>query len=138
MSSRLHVVLFVSLLCFGALATHLSAQSPVAQSEEEIVFKSHTELVTVPVIVTNKSGAHVHSLTKEDFELTQDGVPQKIATFEEVIKPEDLHFASTLAPDRFTNVVTSEAKPLNLTILVVDLLNTPITDQANARNALTK
>ncbi|HSS97064.1 MAG TPA: VWA domain-containing protein, partial [Terriglobales bacterium] len=99
--------------------------------------KSRSELVTVPVIVTDRFGTHVHSLKKEDFVLKKDGAPQKIANFEEVLKPPAIQLSSA-APGQFTNVLTSEPKPVNLTILMVDLLNTPIADQMNAKIALTQ
>jgi len=118
------------------LTNFVFAQTPDS-SQPEIVFKSRSELVTVPVIVTDKFGAHVHSLKKEDFELMQDGARQNIADFEEVQKPSDIHVPAAV-PGQFTNVLTSEPKPVNLTILMVDLLNTSITDQMNAKTALTQ
>lgn len=33
-------------------------------------FKSQTTLVEVPVVVTDKSGAHIHQLTKDDLKTT--------------------------------------------------------------------
>jgi VWFA-related protein len=121
----------------GALSPNLVlAQSPDS-SQPEIVFKSRSELVTVPVIVTDKFGRHVHFLKKEDFELRQAGAPQRIANFEEVLKPSDIHLSSAV-PGQFTNVLTSDPKPVNLTILMVDLLNTSISDQMNANTALTQ
>lgn len=44
----------------------------------------HTELVLIPTLVTDKSGAQIRGLKKEDFTVEQNGKEQKIATFEEI------------------------------------------------------
>src|SRR5580698_10556630 len=49
-----------------------------------LLFTSPTELVLIPAVVSDKSGAHVAGLKKEEFILKQDGKPQPIAVFEEV------------------------------------------------------
>lgn len=38
-----------------------------------------TNLVLVPALVLNKSGANVYTLTANDFALTDDGNPQKLS-----------------------------------------------------------
>src|SRR6266481_2854545 len=48
-----------------------------------------TEVVRVPAIVTDRSGAHVPDLSIEDFTILENGKPQKIAFFEHIqTKPE--------------------------------------------------
>jgi VWFA-related protein len=46
------------------------------------VFRSGTELVTVNVVVRDKSGAVVRGLTQRDFTITEDGKPQTITSFD--------------------------------------------------------
>ena len=50
----------------------------------DVKFTSRTELVLVPTIVTEKSGAHMSGLKKEDFTIMENGSARQIATFEEI------------------------------------------------------
>ena len=58
-----------------ALVTGVQAQSP---SRPTTTLTAHAELVSVPVIVRDKSGAHIHGLKKEDFTLAEEGKEQQI------------------------------------------------------------
>jgi VWFA-related protein len=113
------------------------ASSQVQPAADAPVFKTRSELVTVPVVVTDKNGAHLHDLKKEDFKLLEDGKPQNIASFEEIQRPPAPTVPSP-GNGRFSNTLTASTRPVNLTIVVLDLLNTPLEDQAIARNALLK
>ena len=55
-----------------------------AENEGRVEFRSDVVLVQFPVIVTDKSGQHIHNLKKEDFEALESGKEQKITAFEEV------------------------------------------------------
>ena len=41
--------------------------------------KIDTNLVTVPVIASSRTGQYISDLRKEEFKLSEDGVPQEIA-----------------------------------------------------------
>ena len=60
------------------------AQKP-AQDVDTI--KIDTDLVTVPVIATDRNGTYVADLRQEEFSLTEDGVAQQIAFFGKVSMP---------------------------------------------------
>jgi Ca-activated chloride channel family protein len=47
----------------------------------QAVISVHTELVAVPVVVTDASGQHVSGLTQDSFRVFEDGRPQPIAVF---------------------------------------------------------
>ena len=95
-------------------------------------------MVTVPVIVTDSYGAHVHNLKKEDFTLLEDGKPQPLVSFEEFQEStRSPQHVSTRAAE-FSNHFLNEASPAQLTILVFDMVNTPIQDQNYARKELLK
>lgn len=49
--------------------------------DEGDVVRIETQLVTVPVLVTNSAGGVVADLSAENFTLTEDGRPQRIANF---------------------------------------------------------
>src|ERR1041384_8686413 len=49
--------------------------------------KTDTDLVTVPVIANNTNGLYITDLRREEFTITEDGVPQEIAFFGKVAAP---------------------------------------------------
>src|SRR5688500_19566980 len=57
----------------------------VAQEVETI--KTDTNLVTVPVIVTSVNGLYITDLTREEFKISEDGVPHEIAFFGKIAAP---------------------------------------------------
>ena len=63
-----------------------------AEQGKPLQFRSQTTIVQVPVVVTDKAGNHIHGLTKADFKVLENGKPQKIASFEEII-PAGTHAA---------------------------------------------
>src|SRR4051812_48594495 len=52
------------------------------QEEGRITFSSFPTLVMVPVIVTDKGGAHLHGLTAADFTVLENGKKQIVSSFE--------------------------------------------------------
>jgi Ca-activated chloride channel homolog len=62
-----------------ALAVSICLFSTASSQQETI--RVDTSLVSVPVIVTDRDGRFVPGLTREDFEISEDGKPQEIATF---------------------------------------------------------
>ena len=116
----------------------LSVAQPQSSSSGRPTFTARAELVTVPVIVTDKWGTHIHNLKKEDFVLLEDGKQQPVVSFEE--------FQESTSPPRhvstqlseFSNHFTPETSPVQLTILVFDMVNTPLEDQSYARKELLK
>jgi VWFA-related protein len=72
-------------LLFGATSTGMPA--PAAQ-EQAPAFPAQTELVLVDAVVFDASGNPVPGLTRDDFVLREDGVPQSIQRFETVALPE--------------------------------------------------
>jgi Ca-activated chloride channel family protein len=46
-----------------------------------------TDLVTVPLIATDRNGMYITDLRKEEFTITEDNVPQDIAFFGKVAAP---------------------------------------------------
>ncbi len=147
--------LFVSLstlfvLLFCVLLNGQSQPEPQKGAKEEPIatFSSHTELVLVPVVVTDHHGEHVKGLKKEDFRLAEDGKESKIAVFEEVVannapvtKPtvsdKNGKTDKTAKKSIFTNDPGANSAK-RLVILALDTINTPLTDQAYARKQMIK
>src|SRR5690348_16581722 len=67
-----------------------------AQEKPEATFKVDVKLVNVFVTVTDQQGAPIGNLTKRDFSLAEDGVPQNIAVFS---KESQLPLSIVLAVD---------------------------------------
>ena len=85
--------LVISILC---LSFAVSAQTqkpkpepvetpPPDQDIEKL--KIDTNLVTVPVIASSRTGTYIADLKKEEFKLSEDGVPQEIAFLASVDAP---------------------------------------------------
>lgn len=73
-------LLFIVLSCF--FQTY--SQQP---TESEEVIRVETSLVIVPTKVTDRNNKNITDLKKEDFRLFEDGVEQKIESFEDVSAP---------------------------------------------------
>ncbi|HTZ98415.1 MAG TPA: VWA domain-containing protein [Terriglobales bacterium] len=108
-----------------------------ASEEGKLEFHSQTVLVEVPTVVTEKSGAHVHNLTKEKFHVFENGKEQKIASLEEIVTSSAPPTVPAKQPGVFTNVVTSK-EARNVTLVALDTVNTPFLDQAYGRQQLVK
>ncbi|HST10965.1 MAG TPA: VWA domain-containing protein [Terriglobales bacterium] len=120
------LVLFLSVSTKGA-------QNP---SEPTTTLSSRTELVSIPVIATDKFGAHVHGLKKEDFTVLEEGVEQKIAVLEEIQIQRTSPPRDSLSAGQFSNLHSDEAANRQLTIVVIDMLNTPVADQVYAKDQI--
>jgi VWFA-related protein len=114
------------------------AQSTSAPQSGAPHFTSQASLVLIPTVVTDRTGAQVTGLTKDDFYVLDNKQPQKISIFEEVktapgvIRRVDPH------DNGFTNAVAPEAKNQRLTMILLDTLNTQFSDQVRARRELLK
>jgi VWFA-related protein len=126
---------FPCVLVFLSLLGSLPAQEHT--SAPEVTIRTRTQLVLVPVVVTDKSGKHLTGLKQADFSLLEDGKPRPVGSFEEIVAGGSTEGA---APSKgvFRNFGTDAAKPKRLTIVVIDLLNTRIEDQGYARQQLLK
>lgn len=95
-----------------------------------------TEMVRIPAIVTNSSGARIPELTIHDFAILENGQPQRIAFFEHIQTKAVLQKPKELAENEVSN--TYEKTPGRLTIILLDTLNTSFRDQERARRSIRK
>ena len=108
-----------------------------AEDEPKVEFSSQTVLVAVPVVVTDKSGQHVHSLSKDKFHIFENGKEQKVSTFEEVSATSAPLLASATKPGEFQNVSAElQQPPRTLAIFAIDSINAPFLDQSVGRREL--
>lgn len=79
---RLRQVFTLALLsCACATAPRAQDQPPATQAADEEVLTVRTDLVTLPVFVTDRRGRRVGSLTASDFTASVDGRPAEIRYF---------------------------------------------------------
>src|ERR1700733_11113064 len=136
---------FATLLVAAALSpTALLTQTP-AQSKPDSAtptLKSSTQLVVVDVVVTDNNHKPVHGLKLSDFSLTEGNTQQAINHFEEhtaLTPAEATRFPPVpkLPPGIFTNYSPAPSNGA-MNILLLDALNTPMSDQAFVRQQLLK
>lgn len=96
------------------------APEPTPPDQDVETLKTDTDLVTVPVIASSRTGKYVADLTKEEFKLSEDGVPQEIAFLATVNAP----FHVVLLLD--TSASTKEKLPMiqRAAVTFVEQLNT--------------
>ena len=123
------VKLLFLLLCSFAAVYPTVAQENAARTEQQPTFKSNVRMVLVDVVVTNNKDEPVTGLTKDQFEVVEDGKPQIMASFEEHAGLPELTRQAKLPPNVFSNVLLAKAgDPAN--VLLLDSLNTPLADQS--------
>jgi VWFA-related protein len=107
----------------AVFALILAAQ---ALASAQVTFQVEVNFVDIDAVVTDARGNFVADLTKDDFELFEDGKPQAISTFSlvDIPAPRQGSIAATRTPP-VPNDVKSNAQPINgrLYLIVLDDLN---------------
>lgn len=116
----------------------VAGDTPSKGSQPPAKFSSRTELVVVPVVVTDGTGHHVNGLRKQDFTVLEDGKEQEIRFFEAVQTDTERLYREHNADGVFTNFLEGAQSRKRVTIIVLDLLNTAWGDQHYAQAALLK
>src|SRR5215470_15192037 len=98
-----------------------------------------TRLVEVQVIVRDKKGP-VHGLTQDDFQILDQGKPQKIAIFAVPALPVGTDSKpKPLGPNVASNIITrSGERAANVTVVLLDRINTTVQDQGYANKQVLK
>jgi VWFA-related protein len=109
------------------------------QSEGATTFRMGTHLALTDVVVTDKREMSVHGLTANDFHVFENGVEQKISSFDEHIGSAGWMPApaGVLPPDTYTNETNVKSK-YPLFVILLDSLNTAMSDQSFAQEELLK
>lgn len=94
-----------------------------AQQKDNNTISSTTELITVPVVVTDSAGKHVRGLKQDAFRIQDNGKEQRIASFEEVSAHPTAVKTQSQQNGIYTNRVTNDGA-LSLGIVVMDFVNT--------------
>ena len=142
--SALRVLVLVGGLASLSSAT-LQSQSAgptaVTGNSEPSVFKANARIVVLDVVITGRNHRPVTGLHKQDFLVSEDGKPQTITYFEEHTGAQPINPNPANLPDLPPNVFTNipRVKPSDaVTILLLDSLNTPLTEQSHVRSQVLK
>src|SRR5438270_2140780 len=111
-------------------------QTPV--DRKPLTFSSKAQYVLVPVIVTDKSQSPVKGLKKEDFTILENGKPQPVSSVEEINTGTAPIKKEKSATDEFSNSLDTGGQARRITIIALDLINTPVLDQSYARKSIIK
>ncbi len=132
---RIHsktVLPFILLLCFPVCT--FSQDKPAGEAAKPPTIKVRTGLVLIPAQVTDAKGNRVTDLKKEDFAVFENDKRQEIALFEHVTTKAEVIKPAAMPEGSFTN--TMETSPSRITIFVIDLLNSKMEEQREARKQL--
>jgi VWFA-related protein len=142
-SRSTRIVLGAAALSLLMMPFELNGQDRAGQQQPGAnitTLHSRSDLVIVDVVVTDKNQNPIRDLNASDFTLLEDNKPQQLKSFEEhhSLPPSEL---AKLTPMEkmptgyFTNLSPAPANgPVN--ILLLDSLNTPMKDQAFAKQEL--
>jgi VWFA-related protein len=124
---RYLVVLFVALFCAGALSGQQpSGAQPSAEQQPAVSFRTEVNFVEVHAIVTDEKGAFVRNLSRDDFEILEDGKPQKPSVFYLVDVPIERPFTPANATEPIEPDVraTTHSFEGRIYVLLLDDLHT--------------
>jgi VWFA-related protein len=103
----------------------------VAPGSPETLFRAKVRVVLVDVVVTNGKDEPITGLHPEDFQVSEDGQAQTLASFEEHAGLPDvpaLAIQAKLPPNVFSNAPLVKMGD-TANVLLLDALNTPTSDQ---------
>ena len=83
---------FAGILSFTLLYSALSAEKKPSKPAEkdQTVIRANVEMVSLPVVVSDRQGRRITNLKKEDFQVFENGIEQEIAGFGATDEPVDV------------------------------------------------
>jgi VWFA-related protein len=121
-----------SVICLAAALSVLAAPLVGARQQDRPSFRSSTRLVELSVVVTDRDRNPVPGLTAGDFQIFDDGKPQKVEFFsiEGAGATTPATAAAARNPREFSNKVADAG---GVTIILFDQLNTSIAASMKAK-----
>lgn len=135
-------ILLITFLMFVSAQAQTPNSTPPPENKDDVV-KITTKLVQFDAIVTNKEGNQVKDLTANDFEILQDGKPQKITNFTYVNTGTQNQSVSAELKNAGKSVVSSRTNPANARRIITFIVDdgnctTSQTGMVASRDALEK
>ena len=124
-------------LISGSLFQSISLRAQDPKTPPTVTFQVEVDYVDVDTVVTDENGAFVTGLTRDDFEVFEDGKPQKVDMFSYVEIPFE-------KPDRFAGIeravapdTQSNQQPFTgrLYVIVLDDINVSFLRSVQVRRA---
>jgi Ca-activated chloride channel homolog len=81
------IMAILAALCLGAISPVYGQDKTNEQNQQPDIIKLNTSLVTLPVMVSDPYGRFVTGLTRQDFQVSEDGFVQQIASFSSTEAP---------------------------------------------------
>jgi len=129
---KARVILLSGLCSLLAVAGDPADEHTKSATKDESVLHVETRLVEVNVVAQDSKGNAITDLTRDDFTLFDNGKKVPIDVFS-AISVETAPTAPTLPPNTFTNRIGGRRAPSNVTVILLDGLNTRVEDQTWAR-----
>src|SRR5437870_11836724 len=116
-------ILYFFLLGLVIIANSYGWQSKPSEKQkppqqDDYVVKLGTTLVQIDAVVTDKNGKHVTDLRPDEFEILQDGKPQKITNFSYIVnesgKPELVAAKPSKETKEIKNAIETPIAPARL------------------------
>src|SRR5438094_308606 len=105
--------------CFVVLLLSVASIAATAQQPAPLMEKIDVSLVNVDVTVTSR-GEAVRGLTREDFEVLEDGVPQPITNFYAIAGRQAQAQATAPAAQRAASIETADDRFRRRVLLLID------------------
>lgn len=142
MKSSLPSALVAPIAVLSAIAAlaacALPAAAQAAAPDSQTTLRINSRAVLVDVIVTDRKGNPVTGLKQDAFKVAEDSRPQAISFFEEhrgLTPQQSAQMAFPKLPDDVFTNYSPIGTPPAVNILLIDALNTPISDQMYLRKA---
>jgi len=103
--------------------------------KKSLKFSARAHYILVPVIVTEKDGKHVTGLTKDAFQIFENGKEQNVPSVDETQTSAVPVQSVPASLNEFSNAITVEGGARRINVIALDLINTPFLDQVGARRA---
>ena len=134
----------VSALIAGILLPQaVLAQASQGQDNDApaATLKINVRTVLVDLVVTDKNNKAIPGLSKDDFQVLEDGKPQQVTFFEKHFEADsaaaDAAARANLPTGTFSNVPPVAPNDA-VNLLLMDGLNTPLVDQANVHKDMVR
>ena len=112
-----------------------------ASSEPLTTFKASIQVVAVDVVVTDSKDHPIKGLRQQDFAVAEDGKLQNLRSFHEAGPVDSVPSSPPGEKKTSPNIFSNERPEVvsgSITVILLDLLNTPTQDQQWARKGLMK
>jgi VWFA-related protein len=103
--------------------------------KKPLKFTARAHYILVPVIVMDKDGKHVSGLTKDAFQVFENGKEQTIASVDETQTTSVPVESVPASVNEFSNAIAADGGARRINVIALDLINTPFLDQISARKA---